>query len=167
MGENYANLDDAALVAAVLAGDREAFTPLVQRYYASVARLCQRIRSRRRIRPRKQRSRRSLANLRDPERFGAWFHAIATKLVGDQPSYVAFERDTKLDPLQAGLATSVFGGGWESHISGGWLLVVAFAPSSELVPKAYDQVRVRVKWTNQELAALLPGGTAPANRPGS
>ncbi|CAA9238014.1 MAG: hypothetical protein AVDCRST_MAG93-1188, partial [uncultured Chloroflexia bacterium] len=37
------SLDDTALVAVVLSGEREAFTPLLLRYMPSVLRLCQRI----------------------------------------------------------------------------------------------------------------------------
>jgi uncharacterized protein len=77
--------DDAALVARTLAGDREAFSPLLLRYYPSVLRLCRRLLG---LSPAAQdvaqeaalQSFLGLAQLHEPERFGAWLHAIAANL---------------------------------------------------------------------------------------
>jgi uncharacterized protein len=77
--------DDAALVARALAGEREAFGPLLLRYYPSVLRLCQRLLG---PSPASQdvaqeaalQAFLGLAQLREPERFGAWLHAIAANL---------------------------------------------------------------------------------------
>jgi RNA polymerase sigma-70 factor, ECF subfamily len=77
--------DDAELVAAVLAGDREAFGPLFERWQASVLRLCRRL-----LGPGPQaedivqeaavQAFLGLPRLADPARFGAWLHAIAANL---------------------------------------------------------------------------------------
>jgi RNA polymerase sigma-70 factor, ECF subfamily len=74
--------DDVELVAAVLAGDREAFGPLLTRWQASVMRLCRRL-----LGPGPQAEDVAqeavvaaflgLPRLADPARFGAWLHAIA------------------------------------------------------------------------------------------
>jgi RNA polymerase sigma-70 factor (ECF subfamily) len=74
--------DDAELVAAVLAGDREAFSPLLARWQPSVLRLCRRL-----LGPGHQAEDVAqeaavaaflgLPRLADPARFGAWLHAIA------------------------------------------------------------------------------------------
>jgi RNA polymerase sigma-70 factor, ECF subfamily len=74
--------DDAELVAAVLAGDREAFGPLLARWQPSVLRLCRRL-----LGPGAQaedvaqeaavQAFVGLTRLADPVRFGAWLHAIA------------------------------------------------------------------------------------------
>jgi RNA polymerase sigma-70 factor, ECF subfamily len=77
--------DDATLVALVLGGEREAFTPLAQRYYSSVLRLCVRL-----LGPSFEaqdvaqeaalQTFLGLSRLHEPARFGAWFHAIAANL---------------------------------------------------------------------------------------
>jgi RNA polymerase sigma-70 factor (ECF subfamily) len=74
--------DDAELVAAVLAGDREAFSPLLARWQPSVLGLCRRL-----LGPGPQaedvaqeaavHAFLGLPRLADPVRFGAWLHAIA------------------------------------------------------------------------------------------
>jgi RNA polymerase sigma factor (sigma-70 family) len=74
--------DDAELVAAVLAGDGEAFGPLLARWQASILRLCRRL-----LGPGPQaedvaqeaavQAFLGLPRLADPARFGAWLHAIA------------------------------------------------------------------------------------------
>jgi RNA polymerase sigma factor (sigma-70 family) len=74
--------DDAELVAAVLAGQREAFGPLLARWQASVLRLCRRL-----LGPGPQaedvaqeaalQAFLGLPRLADPARFGAWLQAIA------------------------------------------------------------------------------------------
>jgi RNA polymerase sigma factor (sigma-70 family) len=74
--------DDAELVAAVLAGDREAFSPLLARWQASILQLCRRL-----LGPGPQaedvaqeaavHAFLGLPRLADPARFGAWLHAIA------------------------------------------------------------------------------------------
>jgi RNA polymerase sigma-70 factor, ECF subfamily len=77
--------DDAELVAAVVAGDREAFGPLLLRWQASVLRLCRRL-----LGPGHEaedvaqeaavQAFIGLPRLQDPARFGAWLHAIAANL---------------------------------------------------------------------------------------
>ena len=74
--------DDAELVVAVLAGDREAFNPLLERWQPSILRLCRRL-----LGPGPQAEDVAqeaavaaflgLPRLADPVRFGAWLHAIA------------------------------------------------------------------------------------------
>jgi uncharacterized protein len=78
-------LDDATLTALVLSGEREAFSPLLLRYYPSVVRLCERL-----LGPTLEaqdvaqeaalQSFLGLAQLHEPARFGAWLHAIAANL---------------------------------------------------------------------------------------
>src|SRR6185295_1516849 len=76
---------DATLVTLVLAGEREIFTPLLLRYYASVARLCRRLLG---PTPEAQDIAQEaalqaflrLGELQDAARFGAWLHAIAANL---------------------------------------------------------------------------------------
>ena len=79
------NQDDAALIARVLAGEREAFGPLLTRYQASVMRLCVRLLGS--VQEAQDVAQEAafqaflgLARLREPARFGAWFHAIAANL---------------------------------------------------------------------------------------
>ena len=77
--------DDAALVARTLEGEREAFGPLLLRYYPSVLRLCRRL-----LGPASEaqdvaqeaalQAFLGLAQLHEPDRFGAWLHAIAANL---------------------------------------------------------------------------------------
>jgi RNA polymerase sigma factor (sigma-70 family) len=77
--------DDAALVARTLAGEREVFGPLLLRYYPSVLRLCRRLLG---ASPASQdvaqeaalQAFLGLAQLHEPDRFGAWLHAIAANL---------------------------------------------------------------------------------------
>src|SRR5215213_5672732 len=76
---------DTTLVALVLAGERETFTPLLLRYYTSVARLCRRL-----LGPTLEaqdiaqeaalQAFLRLGELQDTARFGAWLHAIAANL---------------------------------------------------------------------------------------
>jgi len=76
------HLDDGRLVAAVVAGDREAFGPLLLRWQPSVLRLCRRL-----LGPGHEaedvaqeaavQAFLGLPRLTDPARFGAWLHAIA------------------------------------------------------------------------------------------
>jgi RNA polymerase sigma factor (sigma-70 family) len=77
--------DDAQLVAAVLAGDREAFGPLLARWQPSVLRLCRRLLG---SGPQAEDVAQEAAvaaflglpRLADPARFGAWLQAIAANL---------------------------------------------------------------------------------------
>jgi DNA-directed RNA polymerase specialized sigma24 family protein len=74
--------DDAELVAAVLAGDREAFGPLLAHWQPSILRLCRRL-----LGPgplaedvaqeAAVQAFLGLPRLTDPARFGPWLHAIA------------------------------------------------------------------------------------------
>src|SRR5262245_25295465 len=78
-------LGDAALVARTLAGEREAFGPLLLRFYPSVMRLCRRLLG---PGPAAQDAAQEaalqaflgLSQLQEPDRFGAWLHAIAANL---------------------------------------------------------------------------------------
>lgn len=74
--------DDATLVAAVVAGDREAFGPLLLRWRPSVLRLCRRLLGRGHeadevAQEAAVQAFLGLPRLADPARFGAWLHAIA------------------------------------------------------------------------------------------
>src|SRR5262245_27348994 len=76
---------DTTLVALTLAGEREAFAPLLLRYYGSVARLGRRLLG---PTPEAQDVAQEaalqaflrLGELHEPARFGAWLHAIAANL---------------------------------------------------------------------------------------
>src|SRR5687767_10848983 len=77
--------DDAALVALTLAGDRQAFEPLLLRYYGSVTRLCRRLlgntlEAQDVAQEAALQSFLNLAHLQERARFGAWLHAIAANL---------------------------------------------------------------------------------------
>ena len=76
---------DAALVAQVLAGNREMFGALVSRYYASVLRLCIRllgdpVQAEDVAQEAILQAFLGLDRLQQPARFGAWLHAIAANL---------------------------------------------------------------------------------------
>jgi RNA polymerase sigma-70 factor (ECF subfamily) len=77
--------DDSTLVALTLAGRREAFEPLLLRYYGSVARLSRRLlgdtaEAQDVVQEAALQSFLNLAHLHEPARFGAWLHAIAANL---------------------------------------------------------------------------------------
>jgi uncharacterized protein len=77
--------DDAALVELTLAGQPEAFEPLLLRYYGSVVRLCLRLlgdtlAAQDTAQEAALQSFLNLARLHEPSRFGAWLHAIAANL---------------------------------------------------------------------------------------
>src|ERR1700730_11188443 len=77
--------DDATLVASVLAGEREAFDILLQRYSSSVLRLCTRllgnsIEAQDIVQEAALQAFLGLTLLREPTHFAAWFHAIAINL---------------------------------------------------------------------------------------
>ncbi|HEV2655224.1 MAG TPA: bifunctional nuclease domain-containing protein [Ktedonobacteraceae bacterium] len=77
--------DDAVLVASVLAGEREAFDILLQRYASGVLHLCTRlfgnsIEAQDIAQEAALQAFLGLSHLREPERFAAWFHAIAANL---------------------------------------------------------------------------------------
>ena len=121
--------DDAALVARTLAGEREAFGPLLLRYYPSVLRLCGRL-----LGPASEaqdvaqeaalQAFLGLAQLHEPDRFGAWLHAIA-----------------RVNPLTyevEGLRGFLLGGGHpglDLLVTLGWLIVLA-AAATRAYPKA-------------------------------
>lgn len=85
MVDDRESRDDAALVADTLRGEREAFGVLLLRHYGSVVALCRRLLGET---PDAQdvaqeaalQAFLGLARLEDPERFGAWLHAIAANL---------------------------------------------------------------------------------------
>jgi RNA polymerase sigma factor (sigma-70 family) len=77
--------DDAALVELTLAGQPEAFEPLLLRYYGSVVRLCRRLlgdtlAAQDTAQEAALQSFLNLARLHEPSRFGAWLHAIAANM---------------------------------------------------------------------------------------
>jgi uncharacterized protein len=100
---------DATLVALVLAGERETFTPLLLRHYASVARLCRRLLG---PTPEAQDIAQEaalqaflrLGELLDTARFGAWLHAIAANLARME---LRRRRALSLDTLPDGAAMIV------------------------------------------------------------
>ncbi len=68
-----------------MAGEREAFGPLLLRYYPSVLRLCQRLlgpalAAQDVAQEAALQAFLGLAQLHEPDRFGAWLHAIASNL---------------------------------------------------------------------------------------
>jgi RNA polymerase sigma-70 factor (ECF subfamily) len=96
------NQDDATLIARILAGEREAFDPLLTRYQASVMRLCVRLLGS--VQEAQDVTQEAafqaflgLARLREPARFGAWFHAIAAHLARLE---LRRYRDHPLRPLE-------------------------------------------------------------------
>lgn len=79
------NQEDATLVAQTLHGERESFTRLLVRYYPSITRLCQRIvgshtEAEDIAQEASLQAFLGLPRLQEPERFSAWFHAIAANL---------------------------------------------------------------------------------------
>ncbi|MCG8349340.1 MAG: DUF151 domain-containing protein [Chloroflexales bacterium] len=81
----YDALNDASLVTLTLAGDREAFGPLLLRYYPSVVRLCERLLgptfdAQDVVQDAALSAFLNLERLNEPDRFGAWLHAIAANL---------------------------------------------------------------------------------------
>ncbi|NOK60536.1 MAG: hypothetical protein GFH27_549297n135 [Chloroflexi bacterium AL-W] len=79
------NREDTTLVAQTLSGERESFTRLLIRYYPSITRLCQRILGSRAeaediAQEAALQAFLGLSRLQEPERFSAWFHAIAANL---------------------------------------------------------------------------------------
>jgi len=77
--------DDAALVACVLRGERDAFDILLQRYASSVQRLCitllgTTVEAQDIAQEAALQAFLGLSHLREPARFAAWFHAIAANL---------------------------------------------------------------------------------------
>ena len=80
-----ADQDDANLVASVLAGEREAFDMLLQRYWSSVLHLCTTLlgntfEAQDIAQEAAFQAFLGLSRLREPARFSAWFHAIAANL---------------------------------------------------------------------------------------
>jgi RNA polymerase sigma factor (sigma-70 family) len=85
MNQIYDRLDDAALIARILQSEHAAFEPLLQRYWSSIMRLCQRL-----LGPTLEAEDVAqeaaivaffnLAQLQNPAHFGAWLHAIAANL---------------------------------------------------------------------------------------
>src|SRR5262245_37256281 len=76
---------DAALVALVLAGEREAFEPLLLRHYPGVARLCRRLlgptlEAQDVVQEAALQAFLGLERLQEPARFGSWLYAIAANL---------------------------------------------------------------------------------------
>src|SRR5215471_2194993 len=81
----YDDQDDAALAASILAGEREAFDILLQRYSSSVLRLCTALlgnpfEAQDIAQEASLQAFLGLARLQEPARFAAWFHAIAANL---------------------------------------------------------------------------------------
>jgi RNA polymerase sigma-70 factor, ECF subfamily len=85
MEQNHNHQDDATLVALVKGGEREAFGPLLSRYYPSVVRLCRRmldseLEAQDIAQEAALQAFLGLHRLQEPARFGAWLHAIAANL---------------------------------------------------------------------------------------
>src|SRR5258708_6210366 len=83
--DRYDNQDDAALVASILEGEREAFDILLSRYSSSVLRLCTALlgntfEAQDIAQEASLQAFLGLARLQEPARFAAWFHAIAANL---------------------------------------------------------------------------------------
>ena len=105
------NMPDAALVARVLAGEREAFSMLAERHYKSVLRLCVRLLG---STPEAQDIAQEavlqaflhLRRLHEPARFGAWLHAIAANLARMN---LRRHRPLSLDGLEDGALVVVNG----------------------------------------------------------
>jgi RNA polymerase sigma factor (sigma-70 family) len=103
--------DDAELVAAVRAGDHEAFGPLLERWQPSILRLCRRL-----LGPDSQaedvaqeaavQAFLGLARLADPARFGAWLQAIAA----NQARMALRRRRLALEGLPRHVAAGLLGG---------------------------------------------------------
>jgi RNA polymerase sigma factor (sigma-70 family) len=101
--------NDATLVALVLAGERETFTPLLLRHYTSVARLCRRLLG---PTPEAQDIAQEaalqaflrLGELQDAARFSAWLHAIAANLARME---LRRRRTLSLDAVPDGVAMIV------------------------------------------------------------
>src|SRR5436190_16911208 len=100
--------DDTALVELTLAGQPEAFEPLLLRYYSSVVRLCRRLlgdtlAAQDTAQEAALQSFLNLGRLHEPSRFGAWLHAIAANL-----ARMALRRRTlSLDAADEGAPTAV------------------------------------------------------------
>lgn len=85
MANTHDNQDDATLVVLVRAGEHEAFAPLLQRYAQSVLRLCQRllgstVEAQDVAQEAALQAFLGLSHLNEPDRFGAWLHAIAANI---------------------------------------------------------------------------------------
>src|SRR5260370_36611502 len=83
--DRYDNQDDAALVASILEGEREAFDILLSRYSSSVLRLCTALlgntfEAQDIAQEASLQAFLGLSRLQEPARFAAWFHAIAANL---------------------------------------------------------------------------------------
>src|SRR5947209_2134907 len=101
--------DDETLAALVMAGEREAFSSLLLRYYPSVVRMCTRL-----LGPTLEaqdvaqeaalQAFLRLASLHDPARFGAWLHAIAANLAR---MALRRRRTLSLDALDDGASLAV------------------------------------------------------------
>ncbi len=81
----YDHQDDATLVASVLAGEREAFDILLQRYSSGALRLCttllgNTIEAQDIAQEASLQAFLGLSRLREPARFASWFHTIAANL---------------------------------------------------------------------------------------
>jgi RNA polymerase sigma factor (sigma-70 family) len=108
--DHHDTRDDATLVALVLAGQREAFGPLLMRYYPSVARLARRL-----LGPTLEaqdvaqetalQALLRLHSLHEPARFGAWLHAIAANLA--RMALRQRRRTLSLDALRDGTTVAV------------------------------------------------------------
>jgi RNA polymerase sigma-70 factor (ECF subfamily) len=99
--DQNADLDDATLVASVLAGEREAFDFLLQRYSSSVLRVCtvllgNTVEAQDIVQEASLQVFLGLSRLREPARFASWFHAIAANLAR---SALRRRRECSLDAL--------------------------------------------------------------------
>src|SRR5258708_20422939 len=108
--DRYDNQDDAALVASILEGEREAFDILLSRYSSSVLRLCTALlgntfEAQDIAQEASLQAFLGLARLQEPARFAAWFHAIAANLAHSalrrrpEPSLYTLSDDATLQVL--------------------------------------------------------------------
>jgi len=85
----------------------------------------------------------------------ALLSARLESVVGNQPTAVIWEKNSRLDPLQTGLETGLFGGGWESFVGKDWLLMVAFFPDADHTALDYTLMREQIERTKTDLHSLL------------
>jgi RNA polymerase sigma-70 factor, ECF subfamily len=124
--------DDAALVTRVLAGDPDAFAPLLAAHRTSVVGLCRRLlgttlEAEDIAQEAALRALLSLARLRDPASFGAWLHGIAANLARRELRQRA--RTRSLEAL-----------GHEEGLRAGWPPLTPSAEDTYLLSEVHEQV---------------------------
>jgi RNA polymerase sigma-70 factor (ECF subfamily) len=186
--------EDAALVARTLAGEREAFGRLVLRHYPGVLRLCARLlgspaEAQDAAQEAALQALVGLDRLREPERFGAWFHAIAANVARSilrarrlrsawadpdgagatvlwsaappTPEEVSAAREAH-DEVMAALGT--LSGVNRDAVVGFYLQGYSYAELAALLNVPVSTVKGRLFKGRRQLAALLGPGTQDAGR---